>query len=74
MAALSTDDLASAERRIQELTKELSQAKGELAEGREQQAATAGILAALSGSPADLRHVCAEIAANAAHLCDAMTP
>ena len=71
MTASPTDDPASAERRIQELTKELSQARGELAEGREQQAATAGILAALSSSPADLRRVCAEIAANAAHLCDA---
>src|SRR5262249_12222816 len=71
MRASPTDDLASAERRIQELTKELSQAKGELAEGRDQQAATAGILAALSSSPADLRRVCAEIAANAARLCDA---
>ena len=71
MTTSPTDDLASAERRIQELTKDLSQARGELAEGREQQAATAGILAALSSSPADLRRVCAEIAANAAHLCDA---
>src|SRR5215471_8804769 len=71
MTASPTNDLASAERRIQELTKELSQAKGELAEGREQQAATAGILAALSSSPWHLRRVCAEIAANAAHLCDA---
>src|SRR5262245_31548823 len=71
MTASPTDDLASAERRIQELTEELSQAKGELAEGREQQAATAGILAALSSSPADQRRVCAEIAASAARLCDA---
>jgi len=71
MTASPTDDLASAERRIQELTKELSQARGALAEGREQQAATAGILAALSSSPADLRRVCDEIAANAARLCDA---
>ena len=71
MTASATDDLASAERRIQELTKELSQAKGELAEAREQQATTAGILAALSSSPAGLQRVCAEIAANAARLCDA---
>src|SRR5262252_9425358 len=71
MTASPTDDLASAERRIRELTKELSQARGELAESREQQATTAGILAALSSSPADLRHVCAEIAESAARLCDA---
>jgi GAF domain-containing protein len=43
----------------------------ELAEAREQQAATAGILAAISSSPADLGRVFAEIAANAARLCDA---
>jgi len=78
MTASPTDDLASAERRIQALTEELSQARGELSqardeleETREQQTATAGILTALSSSPADLRRVCAEIAANAAHLCDA---
>src|SRR5262245_57956968 len=47
MTASPTDDLASAERRNQELTKELSQARGELsqargelAKAREQQAAT----------------------------------
>src|SRR5215831_12835545 len=47
MTASTTDDLASAERRIQELSKELSQArdelaqaKGELVEAREQQTAT----------------------------------
>src|SRR5262245_46837658 len=71
MTASPTDDHASAERRIQELIRELSQARGELAEAREQQAATAGILAAISSSPADLRRVCAQIAANVAHLCDA---
>jgi two-component system, NtrC family, sensor kinase len=43
----------------------------ELAEAREQQAATAGILAAISNSPTDARRVFAEIAASAARLCDA---
>src|SRR5262245_40808599 len=50
MTASPIDDLASAERRVQELTKELSeargvisQARGELAEAREQLAATAGV-------------------------------
>ena len=43
----------------------------ELAEAREQQAATAGILAAMSNSPTDPYHVFAEIAESAARLCDA---
>jgi hypothetical protein len=62
MTASPTADRASAERRIQELTKELSLARGEvsqarveLAEAREQQAATGGILRAISSSPADLQ-------------------
>jgi two-component system, NtrC family, sensor kinase len=48
----------------QELTREL-------AEAREQQAASAEILRVLSGSPRDLRRVCSEIAMSAARLCDA---
>src|SRR5215475_4257206 len=71
MTASPTDDLASAERRNQELTKELSRAKGELAEAREQQAATAEILRVISSSPTDLQRVFAEIATSAARLCDA---
>lgn len=43
----------------------------ELAEAREQQAATAGILAAISNSPTGAHRVFAEIAASAARLCDA---
>jgi two-component system, NtrC family, sensor kinase len=45
--------------------------KRDLAEARDQQAATAGILAAISNSPTDAYRVFAEIAASAAHLCDA---
>src|SRR5215467_12970152 len=71
MTASPTDDHASAERRIQELTKELSQARGELAESREQQAATADILRVISSSPTDQQRVFADIAASAARLCDA---
>src|SRR5215470_20225073 len=56
---------------VEELRCELAEARRELAEAQEQQTATAGILAALSSSPADLQRVCAEIAANAARLCDA---
>ena len=43
----------------------------ELAEAREQQAATAGILAAMSSSTTDPYRVFADIAASAARLCDA---
>src|SRR5262245_13866863 len=85
MTASPTDDIASAERRIQELTKdlshardelsqargELSQARGELVEAREQQAATGGILRAISNSPTDLQGIFQEIATTAARLCDA---
>src|SRR5262252_4221425 len=71
MTASPTDELASAEHRIQELTKELAQARGELAETREQQAGTAEILRVISSSPTDLQPVFAKIAASAARLCDA---
>ena len=43
----------------------------ELAESREQQAATADILRVISTSPMDLQRAFAEIAASAARLCDA---
>jgi GAF domain-containing protein len=71
MTASPTDDLASAERRIQELTKELTRARGELAEAQEQQTATAEILRVISNSPTEPQRVFSEIAASAACLCDA---
>jgi len=58
------DDLVSAECRIQKLTKELSEA-------REEHAATAGILAAISNSPSDLQGAFREIATTAGRPCDA---
>ena len=71
MTTSPTDDLASAERRIQELTRELSLARGELKEGREQQSASAEILRVISSSPTESQRVFSEIAASAARLCDA---
>src|SRR5262249_8383792 len=56
---------------VDELKRELETKSRELAGAREQQAATSGILASISSSPADLQGVFAEIAANAARLCDA---
>ena len=55
---------ACADQSVEELRREL-------VEAREQQAATAGILAAISNSPTDPYRVFAEIAASAARLCDA---
>jgi signal transduction histidine kinase len=71
MTASPTDDNASAEHRIEVLTNELSHARGELMEAREQQIATAEILRVISRSPTDLQRAFAEIAASAARLCDA---
>src|SRR5262245_42770074 len=56
---------------VDELKRELEAKSRELAEAREQQVATAGILEAISSSPADLQRVFAEIAVSAARLCDA---
>src|SRR5262245_45789170 len=76
MTASPTDDHASVERRIQELTEalsqsrgDLSQARGELAEAREQQAATSEVLGIISRSQADIRHVFSAILDCAVRLC-----
>src|SRR5262245_43904775 len=49
----------------------VAELRRELAEAREQLAATAGILAAISNSPTGADQVFTEIAASAARLCDA---
>src|SRR5262249_3001919 len=64
MTASPTDDHASAERRIQELTKELSEA-------REQQAAASAVLRAISASRGDLRPIYDAILLSVMRLCDA---
>src|SRR5262245_17545031 len=55
---------------VDELKRELEAKSRELAEAREQQAATAGILAAISSSPTDLQRVFADIARAAVRHCD----
>src|SRR5262249_62415711 len=68
----SEESTANADRHlgcvVDALKRELEAKSRELAEAREQQAATAGILAAISSSPADLHRVFAKIAARAARL------
>src|SRR5215510_1971600 len=71
MTASPTDDLASAERRNQELTIELSQARGELAGAREQQAAASAVLRAISASRGDLRPIYDAILQSVMRLCEA---
>src|SRR5262245_8533685 len=60
----SETSVVSGDQSIEELRREL-------AEAREQQAATAEILASISSSPTDAGQVFAKIAASAARLCDA---
>src|SRR5262245_46114459 len=61
----------SLSRLVEELQRALEGKSRELADAREQQAATAEILAALSNLPSDPFRVFAEIAVSAARLCDA---
>jgi GAF domain-containing protein/anti-sigma regulatory factor (Ser/Thr protein kinase) len=56
---------------VEELKRELEAKSRELADSREQQAATGRILRVISSSPTNLQPVFAEIAASAARLCDA---
>src|SRR5262245_60026164 len=67
----SPPDPASLEHKIEELTKELARARGELGEARDQQAATGHILSVISSLPMDLPGVFAKVASSAARLCDA---
>jgi signal transduction histidine kinase len=55
-----------------ELTKELLQAKRELSQAREQQAAIAEVLAVIAGSPSNLQSVFDTIATTAVRLSDAL--
>jgi GAF domain-containing protein len=60
-----------ADQSVEKLRRELAEAQRELAEAREQQAATGGILRAISNSPSNLQGIFQEIVTTAARLCDA---
>ena len=71
MTVTSFDQDAHLKRKLDEMTKELSQARGERDEALDQKAATNEILRIISSSPTDVQPVFDSIVANAVRLCGA---
>ena len=72
MTAATPVSGSHSERTIEVLTRELAQARGELAEAHRREAATGEVLQIIARSPGDLEPAIAAIARNAVTVCDAL--
>jgi two-component system NtrC family sensor kinase len=72
MTASSPDSDGYLKRKIEELTRELSQAKDELGEALDHQMATSELLRVISGSPTGIQKVFDTIAESVVKLCDGL--